>query len=75
MLTLYYKQSRDIDNLEQYSIYLGSLDEQYISHGEKVHYTERSSRDSMVDAMKLGIKINVMPTFVEQYPSDLKRTD
>lgn len=74
MLTLHYKQKDDISNIEKYASHLNNCNPEYLTHGDKAHYSEKSSREFMQEAAMLGRKSNVHKFTVEQNISDFKST-
>ena len=72
MLTLHYKQKDDISNIEKYASHLNNCNPEYLTHGDKAHYSEKSSREFMQEAAMLGRKTNVNTLTVEQNISDFK---
>ena len=72
MLTLHYWQEQYISKMEKYAFFLSNKDPLYLTHGEKVHYSENSSGELMQEAMKLGRKTNAHTYTAEENISDLK---
>jgi hypothetical protein len=72
MLTLHYKQKDYISNMEKYASHLTNCNPIYLSHGDKAHYSEKSSREFMQEATMLGRKTNVNTFTVEQNIPDFK---
>lgn len=72
MLTLHYKQKDCISNIEKYALHLDNSNPEYLTHGDKAHYSEKSSGELMQNAMRLGRKTNVVAIPLEQNVSDFK---
>lgn len=72
MLTLHYKQKDDISNIEKYASHLKNCNPEYLTHGDKAHYSEKSSREFIQEAAMLGRKTNTHKFTVKQDISDFK---
>lgn len=75
MLTLHYDQERHISDMQKYASFINHLNPEYITHGAKANYSERSLGDGMIDAVRLGRKFSAKPAIVEQNIANLKRSN